>query len=329
MHLASAVLLYKISKSYLKYSQDRLWLIFIYLLLPGVNSAALLVDSAGFVLLLLFLYTYIYQIKPKIADVLLPLYLLIDSAFIFLFMGRFVYAVVHKQKYSSVLSLILIGFSFVYFGFDTGGSPKGHFLDTLGLYSAIFTPIIFIYLFYILYRRYIANQEDMLWYLAATSLIVSLLLSFRQHIPIEDFAPYLMLALPLGMQTFYHSYRVRLKQFRHHYSVWFGISLFLLIVNSFIVLFNHELYRFIDNPKHHFAYRAHIAKELAVELKKIDIDCVQVQNDDRMQLRLQFYGIGRCQENIINYVKDAKMSSVTVSYIDYPLASYSVSKLHN
>ncbi|RLA70923.1 MAG: hypothetical protein DRG24_06215 [Epsilonproteobacteria bacterium] len=329
MHLLSTVLLYKIAKPYARYPQDRMWLILIFLLLPGVNSAALLVDNAGLVIVLLFIYAYLYQKHPKYADAILLLYLWIDSAFIFLFMGRFFHAMALKQKWSAILTIVLVVMSFYLFGYDSGGTPKGHFLDTLGLYAAIFTPIVFIYLFYTLYRRYVAEQEDLLWYIAATSLIVSLLLSFRQQIHIENFAPFLMLALPLGMQTFYRSYRVRLKQFRGNYQMLFMIAFSLLIINALVVLFNKEIYRFLENPKKHFAYRAHIAKELAAELKKKNIDCVHVKNEHRMQLRLHFYGIDFCQDNILQYDQGTYGDSVTVSYRNRQLARYSVSKLHN
>ncbi len=329
MHLLSAVLLYKLAKPYARYPMDRIWLVLIYLLLPGVNSAALLVDSAGLVLLLLFVYAYLYQLRPKYADLILPLYLFLDSAFIFLFLGRFFYAVLQKEKYSALLSIVLSIASFLVFGFDSGGSPKGHFLDTLGLYAAIFSPIVFIYLFYILYRRSITGQRDLLWFIAATALMASLLISFRQRIHIENFAPFLMLALPLGMQTFYHSYRVRLKQFRGNYRLLFTVSFSLLILNALIVLFNQELYRFIENPKRHFAYRAHIAKELAEELKKQNIYCVHMKNEPRMQLRLQFYGIDFCQDNLLQYDQSSDTGGVTVSYRNIQLARYGVSKMHN
>jgi len=329
MHLVSAVLLFMISKPYARYDKDRLWLVLIYVLLPGVNSAALLIDSAGLVLMLLFFYVYIHQIKPKYADLLLPFYLFIDSSFVWLFSGLFFYALNKKQNYKMVFGLVLFVLSLYLFGFDTHGSPKGHFLDTLGLYAAVFSPIVFIYLFYVLYRQYFSSKRDMIWYLSATALSLSLLLSFRQRIALESFAPYLMLALPLGMQMFYHSYRVRLKQFRRKYRLFFWVSFCLLVINAVAVLFNQHLYYFVDNTKRHFAYKAHVAKELALALKNENIHCVNVVNGRRMQLRLRFYGIDYCKDILLLEDSADGGKDVTVSYMNKQLAHYYVSKMHN
>ena len=138
-----------------------------------------------------------------------------------------------------------------------------------------------------------------------------------------------MLALPLGMQTFYHSYRVRLKEFRRNYRLLFVISFTLLIFNGLIVLFNQQLYLLIENPKRHFAYRAHIAKELAEVLKEENIRCVDVRDDHQMQLRLRFYGVGHCRENLLHNDSNKLGMRVTVSYMNRSLIDYYVSKMHN
>jgi len=49
-HLITMLLFYKISGFYLKREEDRVFSLFIYSLLPGVNSAALLVYNAVFVI---------------------------------------------------------------------------------------------------------------------------------------------------------------------------------------------------------------------------------------------------------------------------------------
>ena len=119
-----------------------------------------------------------------------------------------------------------------------------------------------------------ADKIDKVWYIATSTLIFSLLLSFRQRLDIEYFAPYLMIALPLAAQTFTHSYRVRLKMFRKRYKTIFVLSFVLLILNTLLVLFNKTIYSFIEDPKKHFAYNMYVAKELAYELKAMNIYCV-------------------------------------------------------
>jgi hypothetical protein len=215
------------------------------------------------------------------------------------------------------------------FGIDTQGLPKGHFLDAIGLYSAIFTPIVFVYIFYILYRRYLTKEIELLWFISSITLIVSLLLSFRQRIDIEDFAPYLIMALPLAAQTFSSSYRVRLKIFRGKYKIAFVLSILLLLLNSVLVLFNKNLYIFFDKPQKHFAYKMHIAKELAQELKKRGIYCVQT--DKKMQKRLKFYKISRCETYLLSAksTDDNSGDNVTISYNNIAVYNATVTEINN
>jgi len=60
-HALSTLLLYKISTKYIKREENRLWLILIFVLLPGVISSALLVNSAGFIIFGLLLFVYLYD----------------------------------------------------------------------------------------------------------------------------------------------------------------------------------------------------------------------------------------------------------------------------
>ncbi|WP_226962167.1 hypothetical protein [Sulfurimonas marina] len=208
------------------------------------------------------------------------------------------------------------------------GVPSGHFLDTIAVYSAIFTPIVFVYLVYALYRKYLADKIDKVWYIATSALIFSLLLSFRQRLDIEYFAPYLMIALPLAAQTFIHSYRVRLKMFRKRYQTIFVLSFLFLFLNTLIVLFNKPLYRFIDNPKKHFVYNMYVAKELAQELKNMNINCINT--DFKMQQRLQFYGIEKCSDYILKEIdlEGNRDANVTISYKTRAAYKGSVTKVN-
>jgi hypothetical protein len=214
------------------------------------------------------------------------------------------------------------------YGVDTTGIPQGHFLDSIAVYTAIFTPIIFIYIFYILYRRYLTKQINILWFISSVAFVLSLLLSFRQRIESEDFAPYLILALPLAAQTFSHSYRVRLKMFRTKYRVAFVISLILLVLNSLVVFFNKDIYVFIDKPQNHFAYNMHVAKELADELKNRGIECVDT--DYKMASRLKFYGIANCNTNLLveKSLIDQNQKNVTISYKNRAIYKANVTKVN-
>ena len=314
-HILSTLLLYCISVKYLDDSRNRLWLVLFFILLPGVLSSAILVDSASLVIFSLLLFVYVYENFDELYTYpLLILFCFLDNSFIYLFASLLIFGLYKKRILYSILNVLLLVVSFIYFGFESEGSPEGHLIDTIGLYSAIFTPIIFVYLFYILYRRLLAKQVNLIWFVAAVPLLFSLLLSFRQEIVIEEFAPYLILALPLAAETFYASYRVRLKMFRKRYKALFTISLMFLFFNFFVVMLNKEFYLLIEDPSKHFARKMHIAKDLSSELKNMNVNCIHT--DDNMGMRLRFYGIQRCNDYSL-IEKDIDVSSsknVTISY---------------
>ncbi len=314
-HLLSVVLLYLISHKYLKRQNDRLWLLLIFILLPGVISSALQLNSAGLLIFSLFLFVYIYEnFKIEYSYFLLFIYALIDGGFSYLFLSLLFFSHYIKNNKLFLYSLMLFLLSIYLYGIDMSGLPKGHFLDLLAVYCAVFSPIIFIYIFYVLYKRFFTKEIDILWFVSSVVLLSSLVLSFRQKVQLEHLAPYIMLALPLVAQAFGKSYRARLKVFRKKYKFIFTFSLIFLVLNSFVVLFNKQLYYFLDNPQKHFAYKMYIAKELAYELKNMGVDCLET--DDSMTKRLNFYGVSKCNKYILkeHTLNDNKSADVTISY---------------
>jgi len=328
LYVGSVILMFIFSKNYLKRDSDRLWLIGIFVLLPGVMSAAIVVNNAGFVIFGLLLYLILYNKNVVFKYLLLPILLVCAQSFMLLFLGLFVYAIRIKDKKFAIFNLLLFTLSLYMYRFNVGGLPKGHFLDTLAVYSAIFTPFIFIYIFYVLYRRYITSKTDIVWYLASTAFIVSLMLSFRQKLQLEMFAPYLIIALPLAAETFFTSYRVRLPQFRKRYNILFIITFIFLLVNAQAVVFNKYLYLFLKNPKENFAYNMQIADNLATKLKTLNIHCVNA-NNHKIQARLKFYGISYCPGIYLTKFKQKNSYKVTISYISKPVYIRYVTKLHN
>lgn len=325
-HLLSVLLLYRVSKAYVKRDSDRLWLVFVYILLPGVISSALLVDNASIIIFSLFLLLYLYQRESPLIPFVLIALLAIDGAYVFLYFAIFVYAFNRGNLFYMALSSLLLVIAYYFYGFDTMGKPSGHFLDTLGLYATIFSPVVFLFLVYVLYRKMITKEYDITLYIGGVVFVVSLLLSFRQSIHIEHFAPYLMLLLPLAAQTFFSSYRVRLRAFRGRYRVLLTLGFAILALHFFLLLFNKGLYLFLDDPKDHFAYRTHIIKELAHELKKEGMDCVSVQNR-LMQKRLAFYGVDACEAYQLQETPLGEEADVTIRYVGVPVAAYIVTKV--
>jgi len=329
-HIGSVVLLYNISKKYLKSSRNRLWLILIFMLLPGVISAALVVNHAGMLIFGLLLYIYL---SDRFQDIytapLLLFFALIDSGFSYLFLGLMIYYFFEKKRWQFLYSILLYLISASIYNIKIYGLPSGHFLDIMGVYSAIFTPIIFIYIFYVLYKRFLTKKIDKIWYISTTALLISLILSFRQRVDIEAFAPYLIISLPLAAQSFVSSYRVRVKEFRKKYKIIFVLSLLFLLLNAVVVFFNKELYRVLDNPKKHFAYNMHVAKELAIYLKRHNIDCVKT--DNKMQLRLKFYGVAKCDNVTLDELslKKGEDANVTIRYNNRAVYKANVTNINN
>ncbi len=329
-HLLSVILLNEVSKKYIKSAKNRIWLILLFILLPGVVSSSLIVNSAGLLIFGVLLFAYIHEnFSIKFIYPLLMFYALIDAGFVYLFLGLIAYYVFNKDRGNFLYTFFLFLVSIYIYGFEAYGAPNGYFLDAIAVYSAVFSPIVFIYLFYALYRRYLTDKIDIEWYVVSTVLLISLILSFRQRVSLEYFAPYLMLGLPLAAQTFISSYRVRLKNFRGGYKTIFTVSFIILVLNTLVVFFNKELYLLIENPKNHFAYDMHVAKELSQQLKFKDINCVKT--DRKYEQRLKFYGISTCEKYLLvqNTFLRKKDSDVTISYKDVVLYSANVTKLNN
>ena len=328
MHAMGAFLYYDISKSLYKKQNDKIWGLLIYLLLPGINSAGILVDGAGLVLFLLLVFLFIYKHRPKMAYFLLPIYVFIDASFAFMYLSFIFYAMDKRDTKLLFASVFLFGISMYLFGIDIGGHPKNYFLNTLGIYAAIFSPVVFIYLIYALYRWGVKEERTLLWYLGTTAFLFSLLLSFRQQMKLEELAPYIIVATPIMVKTFLSSYRIRLRQFRRQYRILLMVGMSFLILSTLSIFLNKYLYLFISKPSKHFVYKNHIAKELSDELKKMDIHAL-VTRSERLQLRLKFYGIEKAYDvNLEKYRPSLESQSVTVRYNEMNVSRFYVTKLY-
>ena len=241
------------------------------MILPGVNSAALLINESIIVLFCILSYLYLYKVNQKEYYILLVLFLFIDNSFAILFLALFFYSLKKKDNTLLIVSLVLFGISMSIYGFEVGGRPRGYFIDTFGAYATIFSPLLYLYFIYSLYRVGLKWDKDLYWYISITALVLSLIFSLRQKIPISDFAPFIVVAIPIMVKLYMHSIRVRLKEFRQRHYIIASIALFLLVINFLVFVFNKYLYLFISKPQKHFAYNYHIAKELAKKLNELGI----------------------------------------------------------
>ena len=328
-HLLSIILMYNISKFYLKRDEDRILSVVLFVLLPGVVSSALLVNSASVSIFFTLLFIYLFLRKKELAYwSLLPLLVLIDNSFIILYFALVAYGIYAKNRPLMILSSVLFLLGLYMYGFAVMGKPRGYFLDTFAAYALVFSPLLFLYFFYTMYRILVREKKSILWVISFTALIVSILLSFRQRIIIEDFAPFVVVSIPLMVQVFVKSYRTRLPELRRSHNVMFVLVFSFLLFNFYGTYFNQFFYRFMEHPQKHFAYKYHVAYELAKKLHALGVNHIMI-DDEKMQERLRFYGIEagdgyRVVQNDTYHDSD----SVTISYMNQPIISYSVSKLN-
>ena len=301
-YVLSSLLMYYLTNDFFKNEFDRLINILIFMLLPGILSASLLINSSIVVIFCLLAYLTYFKIYEKHNYYALAFFLFVDNSFAILFLALFFYSLKTKENRLIIISLVLFGLSMTIYGFDTGGKPKGYLLDTFGIYASIFSPFLFLYFFYAIYRAGIKGNRTLLWYIAFTALVFSLLISFRQRISIEDFAPYVVIALPIMTRLFFHTFRVRLPEFRKNYILLVKLSLGTLFLMSTLTLYNKPLYLLIQDPEDHFVYNYHHAKEIANILKKNNINEAKLY-DKRLQKRLEFYGISKGDKYLVSTKK--------------------------
>jgi len=320
-HLLSVYLLYEVSKPMLENPRERLYMVSVYSLLPGVISASLAVNMAGVVIFLTLFYLFVREKNEIYSYFVLAFVLFVDPAFAMLYLALFIYALYEKRSYFALSMFVLFILSMTLLGFETHGKPKTYFLDTFAVYSAIFSPLLFIYLFYTLYRMLIKEKKNLLFFIAITSLGFTLLLSFRQRVPIESFAPFLVISMPLVAQMFLRSYRVRLKEHRSSYRRFLSVTVGVLLLSSLSMIFNPLWYLFLKNPNKHFVRKNHIAKELSVELKKLGISSVS-SNDKEMLQRLKYYGIDTKGSYILSNDELVNSKKITIVYMGVEVGEY-------
>lgn len=325
----SVLLLYKITDNYFKLEKDRFFTILIFMFLPGTICASVLVNSSIIVTFFLLLFIYVNQNYSKYSNHLLFIYLFIDNSFAILYLALFFYSLNKKNKNKMYITASLFIASIFIYGLSTGGKPKSFVLDTFAIYASIFSIFIFIYYMYTIYKIGFKGKKDLIWYISTTSLLLSFLFSFRQKIYIEDFGPYIVIALPLVLKNFYHSYRCRLKRFRKMYNVAIYITLFMLILNVSFLIFNKPIYYILPNPEKHFIYKYHFAKEIANKLKEKNINNITT-NDNELQLRLKFYKINKGNSYFISKKPiDNYFDKFNLNYKDKILMTIYIKKLNN
>ena len=290
-HIASVVLMYKVSKFYIKLEFDRIIAVLLFVLLPGTLASALIINNAGICITLALLCIYLFHIKKKILfSLFFCLAFFIDGDFLIFYAGFFIFALYKRKPPLAWLSAILFLLTLYFFGFETNGRPSGHFIDTFGIFAAVFSPFVFIFFVYTIYRIWVKEKKDLLWFIAICSFCFCMIVSVRQRLELEQFLPFCVIATPLMVRVFFNSYRVRLPKFRKGHKICTSLVMLFLVFNWSAIIFNQIFYLFLNDPTKHLTYKFDVAKELADKLKEAGVQDIATE-DTRLALRLKFYGI--------------------------------------
>ena len=290
-------LFYELSRRYFKKDEDAYLSTLIFMFLPGILTATTLVNVVILVLPLVLLFVILhekghYLLLPPI---MLALFFIHEASIIF-FVAVLLYSVMHKEKKLAIFSLsFLLAFVYLAKGIEIGGRPSGHFAEIFGLYATVFSPLLFLYFFFAMYRILLREKKTLIWYISFTALAFSLLLSIRQRVNITDFAPYVMIAIVLMLDVFNHAIGVRLPQFQKRYKRGFIVVMSFLALSVFLIVGHKLLFLVLDDTRTHFAHRIYKPYLLAKELKSEGIECYDgAHGRERYQLR--YYNILPCPE---------------------------------
>lgn len=327
VHIANIFLLYQVSKPILSQKSDRFITVLIYMFLPGVLASALLVNNAGFIILFSLLGVYFVQNDMKkslVATLVASIFL--SKSFLIFYIALMFYGFYSKRKFNLICGILFIILGLIFFDLQLSGKPKGYAIDTFGVFAAVFSPLIFVYFVYTIYRIWIKEEKDFLWFLSNCAFCVSLILSVRQKLDLELFLPYLVIFIPHMVRLFLSSYRIRLPQFRKKYIFFAVFLLFTLGINSAASIFYNVFYLFLDNPSKHFVYKFDIAKDLADEIKNLGINAVS--SDPKMRPRLKFYGINSQSKYYFadNCFKNTEIKNLQIMKFGKEIAKFKICK---
>ena len=285
---------YELAQRYFSKREDVYLATALFMFLPGILTASSLANIGIIVLMLVLLFVLLYEkrLLLPLPFIMLALFFVHEASIIF-FIALFFYSLSSKEKWLGILSLaFLIAFIYLSKGIEIGGRPTGHFIEIFGLYAAVFSPLLFLYFFYTMYRILLREEKHLMWYISFTALVTSLILSLRQKVYITDFAPYVMISTIVMVDIYMRSLRVRLPQFQKTYKRAFYIVIALLVFSSLTIVTHQLSYQMTQNPKKHFAHRIYEPYILAQKLKAEGKKCYDAKG--RRALQLQYYGIPSC-----------------------------------
>lgn len=315
----SVLLFYKLTQFYLKKDKDRFFAFVIFMLIPGMIISSLIVNKSVYIIFLTLLFVYLYNIKKIYAYLLLAFYVFLDYSFISLYFALIFYAIYKKDNLLLILALAFLAINANYFNYKIGGKPKGHFLDLFGTYFLIFSPFVFIYFLFSIYKGFFDKKRDIIFFIAFFTFIISIILSFRQRIKIDDYAPYTLIYVVYMVKYYLNSYRVRLPQFRKLYKTMFVVLLGSLLIFDVALFLNRY------TPAKKLSNSYYFIKPLVKTLRQHNINYITSTNK-RLEECLEFYGLKMGNKYTIKYKK--RENIVSIFHKNKKILQIDVSKLN-
>lgn len=295
--LLNVFLFFIMSQGYFSDIKESYLATLIFALLPGIMTSAILVNIAVLVITLVLSFIIFYQKKMYFAQgtTMIALLLVHDASIIF-FISLAIFSAFRRNYTLFTMSILLSAISLLYFNrLSIGGKPQGEFLELFGLYIALFSPLVFLYFFYALYRIWLREKKDILWHIAFSSFVFSVLLSLRQQVSMTDFAPYVIVAVVLMLVVYHRTLHVRLPQFQTWYKRGFLLVMVSLLLSSSIIIFHKAFFYVLEDKTQHFAYPFYEPYWQSMELREIGQDCYTAKSL-KVQYQLAYHGISACEE---------------------------------
>ena len=313
----SLLLFYDLSEIYLK-EKYKYFATLIFIFIPGFIISSVIINKSIFLIFFTLLFILTFKKYRFLSYILLISYVFIDYSFISLYFALIFYAVYKKDTKLLIFSLILLAVNANYFNFKIDGKPKGYFLDVLGTYILIFSPFVFVYFLYTIYKGFFV-KKDILFFIGSLSFLLSILLSFRQRIKIDDFAPFVLPYVIYMIKIFLTSYKVRLPRFRKSYKILF------IVLFSSMLIFDISLFLNQYTPAKNLSNSFYFVKNLALFLKKHNIQNINCNNNYFCK-SLYFYGIKQGDKYYLEY--SIKRNKVSIFHKQKKVLDINVSNLN-
>ncbi len=314
----SVVLFYNLSKYIFDKRKDIYFASVIFSLIPGFIISSLIINKSIYIIFLILLFLYFYLVNKKISYFLLLIFVFVDYSFISLYIALIFYSIYKQNNRLLLYSLLLLSLNANYFEYSIGGKPRGYFLDIFGTYILIFSPLVFIYFLYTLYKGFF-YRKGIVFFISVTAFILSILFSFRQRIKIDDYAPFVLPYVLYMVKIFLNSYRVRLPVFRKGYKI-----LFTLLFSS-LIIFDIMLFLNKYTPARNLTQSFYFIKPLSNFLRQNNINFINCNNDSLCKV-LIFYGMKTGNKYKLNYSKRNK--KVSIFHKNKKILDIDVSKLN-